>query len=150
MARTVLDENIRNERIVLVGEYVKKNKASTRKAAEFFTKTQFTISNATVSDYITRFAKMKNDEITRIKETIEKRSKDEVKNEETAERVIKAGELFASGYNFEEITELLNESMIVVYADLNRRLKYANKKLFNEVKPILDEGINKRPRRYGR
>ena len=81
MARTVLDENIRNERIVLVGEYVKKNKASTRKAAEFFTKTQFTISNATVSDYITRFAKMKNDEITRIKETIEKRSKDEVKNE---------------------------------------------------------------------
>ena len=147
MARTVLDENIRNERIVLVGEYVKKNKASTRKAAEFFSKTQFTISNATVSDYIIRFSKMKKNEIEDIKNKIEKNAKEEIKDSKVAERVVKAGELFASSYNVDDIVDILKSSYWDIYGDLTKRLKYANKKLYGEVKTLLDSEIDTRPRK---
>lgn len=147
MARTVLDEDIRNERIVLVGEYVKKNKASTRKAAEFFTKTQFNISNATVSDYIIRFSKLKKKDIEEIKNKIEKNTKAEIKDEKVLERTIKAGELFSCGYNVDDIVDILKDSYWNIYGDLTRRLEYANKKLYNDVKLLLDAEINSRPRK---
>ena len=144
MARTVLDDDIRNERIVLVGDYVKKNKASTRKASEFFTKYYFDISNATVSDYITRFSKMKNAEITKIKERLQDGYKKSLKDKKILERVIKAGELFSSGYDVEYISEKLKEDIKDIYSDINNRLIYANKKLYEEVKVLIDGASKKK------
>ena len=144
MARTVLDENIRNERIVLVGEYVKKNKASTRKAAEYFSKYQFKISNATVSDYITRFAKLKSAQINKIKEDIINLSKQEVKDTTTLTRVIKAGELFTSGYSIEAIADTLNEDVYTIYRDIYNRLEYADKGLYNEAISLMNSVTKKR------
>ena len=144
MARTVLDENIRNERIVLVGEYVKKNKASTRKAAEYFSKDQFKISNATVSDYITRFAKLKSAQINKIKEDIINLSKQEVKDTTTLTRVIKAGELFTSGYPIEAIADTLNEDVYTIHRDIYNRLEYADKGLYNEAISLMNSVTKKR------
>ena len=144
MARTVLDDNIRNERIVLVGDYVKKNKASTRKTSEFFTKYYFDISNATVSDYITRFSKMKTAEITKIKEQIQDGYKKSLKDKKILERVIKAGELFSSGYDVEYISKKLKEDVKDIYSDINDRLVYANKKLYEEVKILVDGASKKK------
>lgn len=132
MARTVIDENVRNERIVLVGEYVKKNKASTRKAAEFFSKDQFKISNATVSDYITRFSKLKTAQINRIKEDFIASLKNEIKDTATLTRVIKAGELFTSGYTLEAIAKTLNEDIYTIHRDIYHRLEFADNNLYKE------------------
>ncbi len=144
MARTVLDDNIRNERIVLVGDYVKKNKTSTRKTSEFFTKYYFTISNATVSDYITRFAKMKNSEITKIKEQIETNYKKSIKDKTVLERVLKAGEMFSSGFDIEYISKKLKADITEIYSDIYYRLQYADKKLYKEVKVLIDGNSKKK------
>ena len=133
MARTVLDENIRNERIVEVGEYVKKTKSSTRKTAEYFTNTQFQISNATVSDYITRFGKLKSAQVAKIKEQVADSLKKESKDKDVIARVLKAAELYTSGYDINLIAEILSSDIYTVYRDIHKRLEFVDKKLYKGV-----------------
>lgn len=133
MARTVLDENIRNERIVEVGEYVKKTKSSTRKTAEYFSSTQFQISNATVSDYIIRFAKLKSAQVAKIKEQVIDSLKKESKDKEIITRVLKAAELYTSGYDIALIANILNSDIYTVYRDVHKRLEFVDKKLYKQV-----------------
>ena len=134
VARTIDDEEERNKRIIMIGEHIKRTGDSTRKTAEYFTKTYFPISNATVSDYTHRYMKINKEEIELLKEKIDNNTVKDINNEEVLKRVLSNTKLFLSGLTIKEVSEKTNIPFWTIYRDLTRRLKLVDLELYEEVK----------------
>lgn len=137
MANTLKNDEEREERVLLVGEYVKETGASTRKTAEYFTKTYFPISNYTVSDYCKRYMKMKPSEVELLKDKIDLNTAKSINDEAIRERVIRNADLLLSGLSINEIVSLTNVSFWTIYRDLTKRLQIVDNTKYNLVKELL-------------
>ena len=133
MASTLKNDEERNERIILVGEYVKNTGASTRKAAEYFTRTYFPISNATVSDYCARYLKMRPEEVDSLRGKINENTVKDLNSPEIAGRVLRNAELFLNGLTVNQIADITNSSFWTVYRDITKRLQILNPAMYEEV-----------------
>lgn len=143
MAQNIKDEEERNRRVLMVGEYVKVTGASTRKTAQYFTKTYFHISNATVSDYCARFMKLRPDEVDELREKINSNAPKTINDPEIKKRVLENTKLFLSGLTVNEIVETTNQDFWTVYRDLTKRLKLISLELYEEVAASLVEDTRK-------
>jgi len=139
MARTVENEEERERRIILVGEYVKETGASTRKTAEYFSKTYFKISNCTVSDYCARYCKMRPDELELLRGKIESNMDLGVSDPKVRQRVELNVSLFEQGLTIQEIAEKTNTSFWTVYRDVSYRYQIIDPVGFEEIKHKLSE-----------
>ena len=137
MASTLKNDEEREERVLLVGEYVKETGASTRKTAEYFTKTYFPISNYTVSDYCKRHMKMKPSEVELLKDKIDLNTAKSINDEAIRERVIRNADLLLSSLSINEIVSLTNVSFWTIYRDLTKRLQIVDNTKYNLVKELL-------------
>lgn len=140
MARTLMDDDERNRRVVLVGEHVKNTGSSTRETARFFTKTYFAISNCTVSDYCKRYCSMRPEEVDELRGRITENTVKTVQDPEIRQRVEYHGRLMEQGMTIQEIEELTGTSFWTIYRDINTRLQVVDPELYNEkIKPMLME-----------
>ena len=151
MARTVETEEERLRRVILVGEHVLATGDSTRKTAQYFTKTYFSISNCTVSDYCARYCKMRPEEVDILRGKIDENVVRDVKDEEIRKRVSTVAELFESGMTIQQIADMMNVKFWVVYRDIHTRLPLIDAALYEEkIKPLLPEHSTKNLRNYGK
>lgn len=132
MAANLPDEE-RERRIVLVAEYMLETGNSTRKTAEFFSKHLFKISNATVSDYLSRYEKNHPEEVAKYKKRFQ------ISESEIKERILKNVKYLLSGLTVIQISELTNESYWTIYRDLTVRLPKIDSALYDEVQSIMKE-----------
>lgn len=142
MART-LDDEERERRIIIVGDYVRETGASTRRAAEFFKRTCFDISNATVSDYCHRYMKMHRDELNVLRGRIDANTVKDVNDEAVRTRVLRNANLLLSGMTVQNISEQTGVSFWTVYRDLTTRLKLVDEELYEKVRAYLTEDKEK-------
>lgn len=143
MAQNIKDEEERNRRVLMVGEYVKVTGASTRKTAQYFTKTYFPICNATVSDYCARFMKLRPAEVDELREKINSNAPKTINDPEIKKRVLENTKLFLNGLTVNEIVETTNQDFWTVYRDLTKRLKLISPELYEEVAASLVEDTRK-------
>ena len=123
MARKVESDEERERRVILVGKYVADTKSSTRDTADYFSRTYFPISNATVSDYCHRFMKLNREEVDTLTDVIDVNTVKSLDDEETRMRVEINVELFSCG---------------LTIADINRRAKALDPVKYDaDIKPRL-------------
>ena len=147
MASKVETDEERDKRIIMVGEYIEKTGASARKTAEVFSRTCFKISNVTVSDYLQRFIKMRPEEVSALKDSIDKNIVKDVTDKDIQKRVYENTKLFLSGMTIQEIADNTDTSFWTVYRDLTRRLKALDEEMAIEVKNRLEENRKSNLRR---
>lgn len=142
MAANVGNDEERDKRIILVGEFIIKHpEMSTRKVAEYFSENYFNISNATVYDYFERYKRMRPND----KETIEQimfnnRAKG-ITDEDVVKRVrIVTQKLLDEDKTVNQIAEELKIGFWSVYYDLTERLPH----LSNELYKLVEEKMMKR------
>lgn len=134
MAQKVSDEE-RERRIKLVGDYVKDTEASVRQTALYFTENFFSISIATVSDYLKRYEKQfPEHEVS----DIVKEKRGDVSSKKLEQRVLLNAKLCLEGKTVEEIAALTETSYYKVYRDLTVRLKGLNTVLYDMVSARLN------------
>lgn len=143
MAKNIKNEEERNRRVLMVGEYIKNTGASTRKTAQYFTRTYFNISNATVSDYCARFIKLRPYEVDELREKIDSNIPKTIDDPIVKKRVLENAKLLLSGLTVSEIAESTNQDFWTVYRDLTKRLKLISPELAEEVKAYLTEDTRK-------
>lgn len=143
MAANIKDEEERNRRIMMIGDFIIEHPyMSTRKTAEYFTKNFFHISNATVYDYLERYKQMvlKNgDEIRQIMYSHKAKS---VEDDTVSERVMLVTRLFLeNNKTVKVIATELELSPWIVYYDLKLRLPLINEQLSNLVNEKMNEDV---------
>ena len=137
MAKKVESDEERDRRVLLVGEYVMNTGSSTRKTASFFTKTYFSISNATVSDYCGRYLKMRPKDVDILRGKIDANMVLDAKNPLVRKRILDNTKLFLTGLTVNEVAQKRNLSFWTFYRDLNTRLKMIDYNLYLEVQDLL-------------
>ena len=138
MASKISDDE-RERRIYLVGTFFLEEKSSIRKTAAFFTENFFSISSATVHDYLNRFINKYPNTKEQILSIIESNKEDSIEKHEVRERVLKNLKLALSGYTVEEISARTNTSYWTVYRDLRERLPKIDEEYYKQVVLILNE-----------
>lgn len=97
---------------------------STREISKFLSENEFSISNATVADYINRLQKINPAMYETIKPIIDKNKPKTIKNsEEVQERVKKVIEYLLKGLTIDEVAIIMNEKPLTIYRDLRRRVQ---------------------------
>jgi len=140
MNNHVTDEE-RSKRIEIVYECITKG-MSTRECANYLTANYFSISNATVKDYIERMKYKDKSKYNELQEVMRKNTPKTVKNDiEVRKRVKNVVTLLAASYTFEEIAKMLNETVDTVYRDFSTRLSLLTKEEL-EILEITEEKIN--------
>ena len=135
MAANVSSEEERERRIIMVGEFIIEYPSmSTRKIAEYFSKNYFSISNATVHDYLSKYKKM----ISKNREQIEKIMNDNraksIEDNNVVERVKKVTKKYLEeDKTIEQIAMELGINFWTVYRDLKTRLPLLNNELYKLV-----------------
>ena len=127
MSNHVTDEE-RLRRMQRVYECVVEKNMSTRECANYLTKNEFSISNATVSDYIKRMAKLdpsKHQEERKIMS--DNKVKTIKNNEEVRTRVKDVIVYLSAGYTFKEIADMLHQTEFTVYRDFSTRINLLTK-----------------------
>ena len=147
MASKVENDEEREKRIIMVGEYVEKTGASARKTAEVFSRTCFKISNVTVCDYLQRFIKMRPEEVDAIRDSIDINIIRDIKDKTVQKRVLENTKQFLSGMTIQEIADNTGTSFWTVYRDLTRRLKALDEETATEVKNRLEDNRKSNLRR---
>lgn len=142
MAANIKDEEERNRRVMLIGEFIIEHPdMSTRKTAEYFTKNFFPISNATVYDYLERYKQIflkSSDEIRQIMYSHKAKS---INDENVVNRVkIVTQKLLDEDKTVDQIATDLNIGFWTVYYDLTERLPL----LSNELYKLVEEKMNGR------
>lgn len=151
MARKVESDEERLRRVILVGEHVKMTGDSTRKTAQYFTKTHFAISNCTVSDYCARYCKLRPAEVDILRGKIDGNIVRDISREEVRRRVDNVAKLFETGMNIQEIADAIGENFWVVYRDIHIRLPLVDSTFYEEkVKPVLHENSESNLRNHGK
>ena len=148
MASKVSDTE-REKRIYLVGTFFLEEKSSIRKTAVFFTENFFSISSATVHDYLNRFINKYPNTKEQVLEIIKSNKEESVESSEVRERVLRNLKLFLSGYTVEEISVSTNTSYWTVYRDLKERLSNISEEYYNQVLVLLNEN-KERNLRHGK
>ncbi len=143
MAQNIKDEEERNRRVLMVGEYVILTGTSTRKTAQYFSKNYFKISNSTVSDYCARYIKLRPAELDILRDKINSNMPKTIDNPEIKKRVLENTKLFLNGQTVDEIAESTNQDFWTVYRDLTKRLKLISPDLFEEVSSVLVDDTRK-------
>lgn len=143
MAANIKDEEERNRRVMMIGEFIIEHPdMSTRKTAEYFTKNFFPISNATVYDYLERYKQivLKNgDEIRQIMYSHKAKS---VEDDTVIERVmLVTREFIEKNKTVKTIAHEFDLSPWVVYYDLKIRLPLINEQLSNFVNKKMNEEV---------
>ena len=142
MAANIKDEEERNRRIMMIGDFIIQHPdMSTRKTAEYFTKNCFSISNATVHDYLERYKQMvlgSNDDITQIMYNHKAKG---INDEKVVNRVkLVTKKILDEDKTVEQIATELNIGFWTVYYDLTERLPHLN----NELYKLVEEKMNDR------
>ena len=148
MASKISDDE-RERRIYLVGTFFLEEKSSIRKTAAFFTENFFSISSATVHDYLNRFINKYPNTKEQILSIIESNKEDSIEKHEVRERVLKNLKLALNGYTVEEISVRTNTSYWTVYRDLKERLPKISEEYYNQVLVLLNEN-KERNLRHGK
>lgn len=143
MAANIKDEEERNRRVMMIGEFIIEHPdMSTRKTAEYFTKNCFPISNATVYDYLERYKQMvlkNSDEIRQIMYSHKAKS---VEDDAVTERVmLVTREFIEKNKTVKIIAHELDLSPWTVYYDLKIRLPLLNEQLSNLVNEKMNEDV---------
>lgn len=124
MAKNLKNEEERNERVIEVALYVKQTHASTRETAKYFTNNRFSISNATVNDYLrNRLSKVNPKLYEEIKPIIEANTPKTIETVEVRKRIYSAVSLLFKDYTIPEIAEELGSTVDIIYDDLTKRLQ---------------------------
>lgn len=137
MAQTVSNDEERERRIDVVGEYRVKTGESTRNIAKYFTNTEFEISNATVQDYIERYKKKHPESKAIIDAQTQENIPKTVKDPQIKIRALKIADLILYGCTIEEISEKTKLPYWVVYRDIKNRLPMIDKKMSDEINALL-------------
>lgn len=148
MASKISDDE-RERRIYLVGTFFLEEKSSIRKTAAFFTENFFSISSATVHDYLNRFINKYPNTKEQILSIIESNKEDSIEKHEVRERVLKNLKLALNGYTVEEISVRTNTSYWTVYRDLRERLPKIDEEYYKQVVLLLNEN-KERNLRHGK
>lgn len=130
-------DEIREKRIKEVAEYVIETGASTRKAAEYFTKNHYPISNATVSEYCHLYKKRNPQKKENISKVIKNNTPKTIRNKSVEFRVYNHTKLLLSGLTIKEIADYSHSSYWTIYNDLTMRLNKLDSSLGKQVKTIL-------------
>lgn len=143
MAKTLKDEEERIKRIYDVYECIIKG-MSTRECADYISNSQdyyYTISNATVKDYIDRMSKIDGDKYNEMEDIIEEHTPKTVTDEEVRKRIKNVVINLAAGYNYQETADLLGISHGTAYRDYTRRLNELTREELNGL-GITDEVLD--------
>ena len=137
MAENLHDNFIeRDRRVEIVGKLFLDTGYSTRKISKLISldeRYDFSLSNATVADYILRYKNKHPEHAEQIDSLIEANKGSSVKNKEDIKRVLEVSKLVLMDYSIEDIATKLNASYWVVYYDIHIRLPKINNELYNEV-----------------
>lgn len=143
MARTVGNDEEREQRIQMVGEYVIQTGSSTRETTAFFSENFFSISNYTVHEYIKLFIKKYPQRKEELQKAIEGNKEQTIDNPEVYNRVMyNASLVINANMSIEEISQTTGVNYWIVYRDLTDRLKRINEELYYTVKSIFEENKN--------
>lgn len=142
MAANIKDEEERNRRIMMIGDFIIEHPyMSTRKTAEYFTKNFFHISNATVYDYLERYKQMVLKNGDEIRQIMYNHKAKGINDENVINRVkIVTQKLLDEDKTVEQIATDLNIGFWTVYYDLTERLPL----LSNELYKLVEEKMNGR------
>ncbi len=142
MAANIKDEEERNRRVMMIGEFIIQHPdMSTRKTAEYFTKNFFHISNATVYDYLERYKQMVLKNGDEIRQIMYNHKAKGINDENVINRVkIVTQKLLDEDKTVEQIATDLNIGFWTVYYDLTERLPL----LSNELYKLVEEKMNGR------
>lgn len=145
MAANIKDEDERDRRIIMIGEFIIQHpEMSTRKVAEYFSKNYFSISNATVYDYFERYKQMRPDDIKTIEQIMYNNRAKGIKDENIVERVKKVTrKLLEEDKTVNQIAEELKIGFWTVYYDLTERLPLLNGELYRLVEERMSERVIK-------
>lgn len=140
MAANIKDDDERKNRMFKVYNYFMQTNESTRNIAEYFSKNEFCISNATVSAYLKNILEYLNekDKIALI-EALNDRKTKSIDDTIIINRVIKVSNLCLNGYSIDQIKDEINVSYWTVYRDLVLRLPKLDKEKALIVKEKLKE-----------
>lgn len=150
MAANLKDEEERNRRIILVGEFIINNPSmSTRKIAKYFSDNYFKISNATVHDYLVRYRKMVLENKDKIDKIMYENKGKGISDAGTVSRVKEVTKKFIEeDKTMEQIAEELNINFWTVYRDLKVRLQLLDKETYEMVEKIIhsrmEENLNQK------
>lgn len=123
MARNLKDDEERNKRVLEVAEYVIKTGASTRQTAKYFTENKYSISNATVNDYLrNRLPKLNKELAIEVDKILKANTPKTVEVVEVRKRIYQAVSLLFQDYTISEIAKELNSTFDIIYDDLTIRL----------------------------
>ena len=139
MAANLKDNNERIRRMLMVYDYVQRTHSSTRKTAKYFSDNFFSISNATVLDYLKRVAKLYKDKGDEIEIILNENKVESIESEEIKDRVINAASLIMEGNKVDDISITLGVSYFTIYRDLTIRLEKIDIDLYNQVKLKMEE-----------
>ena len=140
MSNHVTDEE-RIKRMQMVYECVVEKKMSTRECAKYMTDNGYSISNATVSDYIKRMANLDSLKYQEERKIMNNNKEKTVNNsEDVRTRVKEVAVRLIGGYTYKEVAEMLNISEFTVIRDFNVRLNLLTKEE-KEILEITDEKI---------
>lgn len=142
MAANIKDEEERNRRVMMIGEFIIQHPdMTTRKTAEYFTKNFFHISNATVYDYLERYKQMVLKNGDEIRQIMYNHKAKGINDENVINRVkIVTQKLLDEDKTVEQIATDLNIGFWTVYYDLTERLPL----LSNELYKLVEEKMNGR------
>lgn len=140
MAANIKDEEERNRRIIMVGEFIIEHPSmSTRKIADYFSKNYFRISNATVHDYLERYKKMVLEDREQIEKIMRDNKAKSIEENAVVERVKQVTKKYLEeDKTIEQISMELGISCWTVYRDLKTRLPLLN----NELSKLVEEKMN--------
>jgi len=132
----------RLRRIKLVGDYVRRTHASTREAADFFSSTEFKISNFTVSDYLKRYQILFPEKGETVAKVISENKEDTLDDPKVKNRVAMGAVLYMSGLTIEEVAKRLNTTYWTAYRDLHKRLPLLSKDVYESIEARLMEEVS--------
>ncbi len=143
MAKNLKDPEERMRRVILVGQIFGETGMSTRQLARHISETYFPISNCTVSDYLTRYVKMRPYEVENIRKKIYENTSDSIDKPEIRKRVEMNATLFEQGFTIEEIAENTDTNMWSVYRDITVRLPKMDEERFKNIKTELENNSHR-------
>ena len=143
MAANIKDEEERNRRIMMIGEFIIQHPdMSTRKTAEYFTNNFFRISNATVHDYLERYKQMVLNGRDEIEQIMYNHKSKGITDKIVANRVkLVTKKILDEDKTVEQIATDLNIGFWTVYYDLTERLPHLSKDLYKLVEEKMNDRI---------
>lgn len=125
----------REKLVIEIADYITENKTSTRKTAQ-----HFNISNYTVSEYMNnRLKSLDGLKYKKVQQVLKGNKPKTIDDKEIENRVLKVLELLKSGFTVKEIASSLGETEFTIYRDISNRLKKLSSEDYELAKKILED-----------